>query len=208
MMMTIAVLLNEKGFAATVGDARSVKVFLYKDDNWSAGQESEICISRAAGIVEVRSAITDIVQKLEGCNLFVAKEVSGQLYYILEAHGFQSYEAEGKPEEFLNSIKAAEESAAIEKEETAKECQKSLTPIKVDEEGAFSIDLKNALLLEPSLSSKKILIPFLNQAKFAKLEVICDHVPRWIPMELEKLHMKYEVIKLKENEMKIIVNPN
>jgi len=59
-------------------------------------------------------------------------------------------------------------------------------------QGEFWIDLKEALEHESGQTSRQILIPFLERGRFRKLEILCDHLPKWLTWELERLGMSAE----------------
>lgn len=65
-------------------------------------------------------------------------------------------------------------------------------PVGASEEGRYSINLAQMLLDNPALNSRQILIPALEETSFKKLEVICDHVPRWFCNELRNLRLTAE----------------
>ncbi|WP_011306543.1 Fe-only nitrogenase accessory AnfO family protein [Methanosarcina barkeri] len=47
--------------------------------------------------------------------------------------------------------------------------------------------LEEVLLENPDLSLKKVLILYLKNGEFNRLDVICSHVPKWFNIELEVL---------------------
>jgi len=67
-------------------------------------------------------------------------------------------------------------------------------PLCIDNAGGghYRIDLAKVLKDDPGLNSKDILIPFLEEAAFQKLEILCDHVPRWFDQTLVQLNLKAE----------------
>jgi Fe-only nitrogenase accessory protein AnfO len=56
-------------------------------------------------------------------------------------------------------------------------------------DGCYRIDLAEILDREPGLNSKQILIPFFQETGFKKLEVLCDHRPKWFGKELGSLNV-------------------
>lgn len=43
----------------------------------------------------------------------------------------------------------------------------------------LSPNLEEVLLKNPSLSSKKVLIPYLKKGEFNNLNVVFSHIPKW-----------------------------
>ncbi|MDR1576980.1 MAG: hypothetical protein LBT86_01945 [Deltaproteobacteria bacterium] len=61
--------------------------------------------------------------------------------------------------------------------------------------GHYYLDLKQALALDPELTSKKILNPFFQSVKFEKLSLKCDHQPRWLPEAAKRLGYGHEAVQ-------------
>ena len=123
---------------------------------------------------------------------------------MLEVNGFNSYEAEGDPELYLDFIL---ENELIEAAKRMKKITQAPEPSIIqeleDQTGVYFIDLRKALAMNPTLSSKKIIKPFIQEKKFQILEVVCDHVPKWFDTDLKALGLNYTVIKLSANEYKV-----
>jgi Fe-only nitrogenase accessory protein AnfO len=56
--------------------------------------------------------------------------------------------------------------------------------------GHYLINLSGILAGNPALNSREVLIPHLEGNSFQKLEIICDHIPRWFYNELRNLKLK------------------
>jgi len=201
----VAVFVNEQGLTASPDEKGCVRVYQKKEDKWEVIQEIAFTSDGIKGIAEARRVMIEMVKKLVGCKVFVASKVNGQLYYVLEANGFESFEAEGKPEQYLDGIW---EEILVDETSTEQAVEKSGPATyfeKLDKEGYYFLNLKKVLNLDCSISSKKLLIPYLQKKEFIYLEVICDHVPRWFESELKAMELKSETIHLKENEYKVII---
>lgn len=59
-------------------------------------------------------------------------------------------------------------------------------------EGRYSINLAEILQDNPALNSRQVLIPALEETAFKKLEILCDHTPRWFYNELNNLNLAAE----------------
>ncbi len=198
----IAVYVNESGVTARPGEKGFVRIYEQLKSKWSISMEVPFEPEANSTIAGIRHNLQEMVQKLEGCKVFVANQVAGQLYYVLEAHGFESFEAEGEPEEFLDSIhETVKQDKSVEEPSSA---PKSYF-IKQEEEGAYFVDLKSALNMDCSLTSKKLLMPFLKKGEFKRLEVLCDHLPRWFESELAPMKLKMTVVKANEKESRVFI---
>lgn len=204
----IAVYINEEGVMASIHEKGLIRIYQLEQGVWKVLREIPFILDRTKGITEVRRKLIELIQGLKECRAFAAKEVAGQLYYVLEANGLEAFEAEGRPEEFLDSIQEA-----MENPESKKLEDPIAEPVSYIEstgkEGFYFLNLKKALNLDCGTSSKKLLLPFLRKREFQGLDMICDHLPRWLQTELEALKLKSEIIQLMENEYRvIIVNEN
>ncbi len=201
-MNLAAVYINQKGATASIAEPGSVRMYQKDGSKWEIAGEIPLEINKEMGLGEYRRALITMVRELEECKVFIAKEVSGQLYYVLEANGFNSYEAEGWPEEYLDSILEAEEQDRVMQEEKSRDRDEtpSTVPQETQQPGVYFIDLRKALNSFPQLSSKKILIPFLQKQAFDALEIICDHIPGWFDDNLLVMKMSYIVIKQGAND--------
>jgi len=72
-------------------------------------------------------------------------------------------------------------------------------------DGYYRINLAEVLKNDPGLNSKEVLIPFMNAAAFRKLEIICDHLPRWFSREIDQLSLRTESKALDASGHGIIV---
>lgn len=208
-MKKIAIIVNSEGYTSSIMEMSAVRIYEKADNSWVMIEELPYTIDTAAGLANVRRSISELLLMLSDCKALAATEVSGQLYYILEANGFNAYEAAGEPLLYLDSILESELTEPVysteegKKEEDASSC---LIPRSTDQCGIYFIDLKKALALNPLLSSKKILKPFLQEKKFEALIILCDHIPRWFDMDLIALGLTSIVTKITDNEYKVTIS--
>lgn len=208
-MTSMAVLVNADGLTSSITAGDSIRIYTKINDSWIIKTEINYSVDFNSGLSVVRKGIYELLQNLEDCKVFIATEINGQLYYILEANGFNSYEAAGEPLIYLDSILDNEMNELVAKENTKEEGTMFSKILEVpDCNGLYQIDLRKALALNPDLSSKKILKPFLNNKKFEVLEIICDHIPRWFESDLEAMGMKSAINRLSEKEYQITITVN
>lgn len=208
-MISIAVLVDENGRTSTLKEGGKIVVYTKEGDIgfWKTSQEITFSISPFRSIVEIRDYIVKVISSIKKCNIFVGKEVTGQLFATLELKDFNVYEIDGKPEEFLDSIRITElNELNPEKEEILEKPGLCLKPQETQEKGTFFFNLKDALLSDPELTSKKALLPFVNEKKFKKLEIICDHIPNWFEREFEKQGIKWSSEKEEDGNIRVILS--
>ncbi len=76
-------------------------------------------------------------------------------------------------------------------------------------EGRYSIHLAKILQDNPALNSWQVVVPVLEGKAFKKLEIICDHIPRWFRNELRNLKLAAEPETPDESGqwLKVVVSP-
>lgn len=208
-MNRIAIYTNAAGITSSIEEKGVVRIYLKNNNEWKIIDEQPCNIDFSTGLTEIKKSINDLIEKLTDCKVFVATAISGQLYYLLEAKGFNSYEAAGEPECYLDSILENEMSESCQSTIMKNEVHTSnITPEPTDQCGVYFLDLKKALATNPALSSKKILKPFLQDKKFDVLNVHCDHVPRWFETDLKSMGLNSTTNKLSENSYQISITVN
>ena len=201
MNIEIAVFLNSKGDTATLNESGVIKVYLKQGEEWQVVKEILFPKQASMNLVTLRENIKNIAASLDKCRVFVAKEVKGVPYTVLDSMGFNTWELEGTPEDFLEFVlnKEESESSYIEKPETVP------APIKNGNTENYFMDLKSEIQSYSKFSSKQVLLPFLHNTKFKELEIICGHVPPWFENEFEKLNLQWKVETISENTFKVKV---
>ena len=69
--------------------------------------------------------------------------------------------------------------------------------------GDFCLNMEEILSKNPYLTSKKILIPYLKNGEFNRLDVICSHIPRWFNTDFGVLGLEYETGDVLPNKKNI-----
>lgn len=200
-MLTIATFLNSTGSTATPDEAGIIKLYSYDATNMQCDEikEFEFSLLGKSSLKELRTTITDMIEKIDGCKVFVAKEIAGQMYSVLEANKFTIFESDGQPEQFLQSvIEALTENVSPQQPPIATEEKKLFE--KINCHGKYYVNIIDAMNADSSLSSKKILLPFLNKKDFSQLDVVCDHIPKWFDEEIKNLGMTLTTAKTGDSQ--------
>ncbi|MDR3176730.1 MAG: hypothetical protein LBU06_09390, partial [Desulfovibrio sp.] len=117
----------------------------------------------------VRRAVERLVRDLEDVRVLVASGAGGVAYAVLRRAGFAVFEmAEFFPDCLDELMREIEEPCVGE---DVPESPAETAP------GFYVFDLAAALAAHPDLSSKMMLRPFFDKARFCKLELRCGHVP-------------------------------
>lgn len=206
-MNSIAVLLNGNGETCSWLDDGEIKLYKRENQEWIESKSLPYSISTNSNIINIRKNLSDLVEKLDDCKVLVAKEVSGQLFSILESYFFNVYELNGTPSNFLESVLISETKLQKEEKLLASQASNKFFPEKIDNYGNYTIDLKKLLQEDGTVSSKQILIPFLKDEKFESLEVVCDHVPKWFDRELAHMGYNFHTITRKDGNISVSIFP-
>ncbi len=188
----------EPGFVAT-----------YEEDGgkWKVLNRFENKVCNSKDIATVRMTVADTIRQLDDVKIVVASEIPGIASGIFEAAGFEIILVESSALDVLDSIKK-EMLEVIEKqqEKTLKfDIMQFLEPGM--NEGYFYLNMEEILLKNPDLTSKKILIPYLKNGEFCRLDVICSHVPNWFDKDLVALGFEYETVNVLPNKKTVRIVP-
>jgi Fe-only nitrogenase accessory protein AnfO len=183
--MDIAVMVDGGGQAISFNETGFVKLYSNQSGMWKVSKKMAFEINDLFGMAEIRERIRKMVEALVGCRVFVAAEVTGVPYAILEGMGFNIWKVQGAPAEFLDYIAANE---ARQKSVALRPAEK-LAPVQTEREGCYFIDLKTLLEQDSTLTSKQVLLPFLRYTDFKEVEIICGHVPQWFAKEFPGLKL-------------------
>ncbi|TCK97783.1 Fe-only nitrogenase accessory protein AnfO [Natranaerovirga hydrolytica] len=203
--MKIAVFLSDKGHTIPFDKEGIVKIFEKNKHIWTVYKEIPFEVDKSKGIQGVRQQIKEIVNLLEKSHAVVAAKVTGLPYTILEMEGYNIWEIEGKPNEFLEYVLEEEQKESLKEKDGSKESVVISMPQKINTNGDYYINLKEEQEKNSAVTSKQLLLPFLKKAIFYQLEVICGHIPPWFEKEFESLGLDKEVEKINDNEYKVMI---
>ena len=138
----------------------------------------------------LKGEFVEATEKLEKkSRVFLAKELRGILRVFLEEQGFRVWKSRGLLEVQLSDARRQEEDALAE-QAALDAALPQPDPVGDPAEGNYHFDLMKILSEGDCHVSRDLLMPFLETVSFARLEVLCDHVPRWFPMELPELGLE------------------
>ena len=157
-------------------------------------------------LAEAKKNLSDLLQKIKDCKVIVAAEVSGQLYYLAEYHHMNSYNANGEPREYLDSILEAElteqNMAPSQKLDDGNDPTK---PHPTERDGVYYINLSKAMATNPCLTSKSLLRPIIAEGNFNELLIECDHIPRWFETDLKAQGLSHSTSELSEHKFVVTI---
>lgn len=187
-VMRIAVLLDGKGRAAGLDKSGTILVYERVDNTWAADRKLEYESSEYATMAALRKYLGTVRSWLDDCNILAAKPSNGFYRVVFESFGVALWAIDGYPQDFISQI----EHFYTHRKAESCESPEPITPI-AHKAGYYSVDLKEVMAHRSAFNSKQILMPFLREAKFMRLEITCDHVPKWFASELPALNLRADV---------------
>ncbi|ACV61918.1 hypothetical protein Dtox_1032 [Desulfofarcimen acetoxidans DSM 771] len=206
MSKNIAVCLGEDGNTATLFDKGKLVVYTKSAGKWESVREMEHHIDRSLGMVQLRLRMKEILNFLNGCQVFAGLSVTGVPYFELEKQKISIWEFSEKPAEFLDYILEKEEEAEIENAATQKKDNIiQMTPVEIAA-GCYRISIKEIQEKNTGITSKQVLLPFLRKSAFYSLEIICNHIPPWLEAEMIVGKLEGNIARTGENEHTVVLS--
>lgn len=206
MSPEIAVCINGNGVTSSLYEADAIVVIYQKaEGSWKAIREQKCSLDKHAGLVGLRRQMAEIIIFLDQCKIFVGCAVAGVPYFELEKMQCSIWEFEGErePLSFLDYVLKQEE----EKDEEEQSQGNNVIPLPIErEQGDYYISIKEIQENTGGVSSKQVLLPFLRQGKFYRLEVLCNHIPPWLEAELTGGNLVGEVEKIAPAETRVYIS--
>jgi Fe-only nitrogenase accessory protein AnfO len=194
--MKIAVVENSNGETCSIFEPGFIAVYEEDGGQWKllSRDENEVC--KASGIAAVRRALADTVKKLEGLKTLVASEISGVAFSIFEAAGFEIFTVQSTSNEILNAVKNEMDEVAKGTQINSKSADIQLYLQRGMNSGDYFLNLCVMLAENPQLTTKSILLPYLSEGEFKRLDVVCGHIPPWFDRELQSMGLQYETVNV------------
>jgi Fe-only nitrogenase accessory protein AnfO len=191
--MKIAALLDDAGQAAVPQLGGALYVYQREGLNWVASRKLDFTPGRHGSMDELRRYLEQVRDWLEDCTVVAAGATTGYYRVLFGSLGIHLWGVRGTPEQFIEQIESFHLKAASAVAEPVEEAPAaSIEPIPA-RTGHYRVDLREAMASKGSHTSRQVLIPFFSDASFQRLEIICDHVPRWFEAELEQFGLGSKV---------------
>ncbi len=187
-VMNVAAFVNESGELVDFYEKGEICLFEKISNRWVKRKTVPMSLNREAGIAQVRTNLAGAVSQLEDCEVFLMPELRGILRVYLEEMGYRVWKSEGSLTDQLENVALREQEMLTEVPDQIP----SPLPVGSPEEGYYRIDLIDLLQSGVPHVSREVLMPFFETISFQRLDVVCDHVPRWFSMELMGLGLRIE----------------
>ena len=188
--MKIAVFIDDQGNTTSLYQPGRIWLYESSPSGWRVVREITFGLNVQMGLTEIRTLTLAMLADLDGCRHFVARSINGALLSYFDGMGVVMWKLDGEPLGFLPQIQHIVEEKA-QQEQTQSTPALFIKPGKTA--GDYQLDLIDALRSDKALTSKQVLQPFLRQGEFKRIEVICDHLPKWFSRELPALSLTLAV---------------
>ena len=204
MIPEIAAMLDQEGCTTTLTGPGEVVVYSKVLSSWEPVRRMSFSLDTSQGLAQLRTKMAELVTFLGDCRIFVARAATGAIFFELEKARCGVWEIHGRPEEFLDQVWKEEED-----QDSAPEVTSTDIPVPVEiSPGKYYLSIKEIQGQRPDVSSKQVLQKFIRAGSYESLEVICDHVPPWIPLESTCCGFTLQSERLGPGEVKLVLTRN
>lgn len=201
-VMEIAVLVNSEGNTSGFDKDGTIRIYSKVNCEWTVVRHMEYRTENIPDSMTLHIRIREICDWLENCKIIVVSRIRGIHYIAFEEKQISMLEIKGVPEAFLEDIREC-----VQHRRTGKEIPMEHNAIFELREGIFHTDLREVMKGNTSYNSKQILLPFIKTHKFSSLEIICDHIPKWLENDQTELNIRISAEKYKDC-MKVKLYPS
>jgi len=202
-VLKIAVVENNNQKTSSIFEPGFVAIYEDEGGEWKVLNRFENIVCNAKGIAAVRMAVRNTVKQLDYVKIVVASEIPGIAFGTFQAAGFEIFLVENSALDVLDSVKKE----MLELIEERKEKPQKFDIIQFLKpgmnKGDFCLNMEEILSKNPELTSKKILIPYLKNGEFNRLDVTCSHIPKWFNIDIGVLGFEYETVNELPNKKTI-----
>jgi Fe-only nitrogenase accessory protein AnfO len=204
MIKEIAVFVNEAGHTTSLYEPGKIVIYCKEAGCWQVARTADFMLQPGQGVKELRNQMATVLALLGKCKIFVAKSITGVAYFELEKMQVSVWEIPGNPEKFLDDVWTREE-----ENEMLSPHQDNIQPPPLMEifPGCFRISLTEIQTNSTGLTTKQVLMPVLSKGNFYSLEILCNHLPPWLELELEGGKYTAHTERISKEEIKVLVIP-
>ena len=213
--MKIAACVDRQGQPLSPLEPGVLRLFAHEDGAWRHLSDTAFDGISARSIAEITRQAEQLGSLLDGAEALLVRDVKGIAVTLLQNLGLRLWRLDGPPEAALDAVRRELEAAARELEAAARELEAAARerpdPARFfasgATEGEYRIDLAAVLASDASLNSQLVLVPFLQQIPFNRLEVVCDHPPRWLDKQLPAAGFEWED-ESQEGICRLVIRPS
>lgn len=212
--MKIAAFINQKGECLPIYAKGKIRIYSDESGRWLQTVDLLFELDNQQTIDVVRDSLIKLLKRLEkeGCHDLIARDVRGFPLSIMDGMGFEMWRLDGAPEAYLDLIREQRQQQCQHIEEQIEpfdeEHQAGFLPLPVTEGGSghYHINLIRSLA-DSGMNSRQLLLPFIREASFRQLEVICDHLPKWFERELPSQGIAVAITANEDGILHLMLTP-
>ena len=162
-----------------------------KQDAWELVEYKELYAENIPLRLNIIRLVDEIcsVMKTNDSNMLIGTCIVGLPYHMFNRYGINMCELDYISQDAFQKI--CEDFYESKQKQIGEEVLPY--PIPTEENGFYVFDFDNAIKVHPNLSSKQMLIPFLERGSFVFLSILCSHVIPWLKYYVEQHNMKMYV---------------
>ncbi len=191
--MKIAVLTERAGNVLSFYESGFVKLYSNDKGTWNCIEEFPFELLEEKGLAEIQRFIQKMLSRLDECRILMVKFIKGVPLSILKESGVSVWKVDGSPLVFFEYVREQEEKIKVEHKEAIKPVLPEPLLVGNKKHGINAIDLVHVQAKGAGFNSKDVLFPFLQKQVFRKLEVVCEHLPKWFEKEFESLKLQFRI---------------
>jgi Fe-only nitrogenase accessory protein AnfO len=203
----IAVLTDKEGNTLSFYETGMVKLFSNEKGIWECVGEFPFELNEKKGLSEIQRCIHKMLSRLDECRILMVKFIKGVPLSILKESGVSVWKVEGFPLAFFEHIREEEEKLRPEHQKSIQPPLPEPMPVGDKKHGIYSIDLVDVQAKGAGFNSKDVLLPFLQSRVFRKLEVVCEHLPKWFEKEFDSLKLQFRIEESTDDLCHAVVSP-
>ena len=195
--MKIAIFIEEYSHILPFYSSGIVEIYSDDESTWKCINQIPFDMSYQRDLADVQLKINMLTSEFDDCSLLVVDNIKVLPSALLQERGIGVWKFSGLfLPELLDFVKTELEKALVKPEKVL------VRPVLVgsEEEAEYEIDLVSVLGGNSGLNSMDVLIPFMKETNFRKLQISCTHLPKWFDRVLEAFQL---VSKLEEQESEL-----
>jgi Fe-only nitrogenase accessory protein AnfO len=202
--MEIAVFLNQYRKTLPFYSSGFVEIYSNDDSKWECINQIPVDMSYQKDLADVQLKINMLASEFEDCSLLVIENIKGLPKALLQEKGIGIWKFSGLfLPELLDFVKTELEKALVKPEKII------IGPLLIgcEQDAEYEVDLVSLLGENSELNSMDILIPFMKETNFRKLQIRCSHLPKWFDRVLESFQLVSKTEEIESELFKATVSP-
>lgn len=198
------VLVNQDHYLEDMFNASELLVYKRKETGFEVCASFQIAHKNPTSRKMVEDLSIEVIGCLESlkCQVIIGKSIVGLPYQLLDRQQIQIFEADEFSEGLLEEI--YQDFYVNVPDPDGDIPYAPDKPVMIAEDGFFYFDFDASCKSHPELSSKKMLMPFLEEELFTCLTIKCSHIMPWLDEYLERKGMKMEA-KREDGEYTVLI---